>query len=147
MTTLMKRHRANKPVHRTMNELWNNDLFDNFFAAEMPALPAINVTEKEKEFTLDMSVPGFKKDDIAVEVDKNYLKISANHETTQDKKDENDRIIRQEFSSSSFERSFIIPENIDTAHIVAKQEDGVLKISLPKKKNAHEDAVKKISVQ
>lgn len=130
-----------------MNNLWDNDLFNNFFSADTPALPAVNVAEKDKEFTIDVSIPGFKKDDVTIEIDKNFLKVSANTEATTDQKDSNDKIIRQEFRASSFERSFVLPENIDTANIVAKQENGVLMISLPKKVNAVEDTVKKISVQ
>lgn len=130
-----------------MNNLWDNDLFNNFFSADTPTLPAVNVAEKDAEFTIDVSIPGFKKDDVNIEIDKNFLKVSANTEATTDQKDSNDKIIRQEFRASSFERSFVLPENIDTANIVAKQENGVLKISLPKKQNAVEDTVKKINVQ
>lgn len=147
MTALMRRHRGSNFLPHVLNGLWENDLFDNFLTADMPALPAVNVAEKDKEFTIDVSIPGFKKEDVAIEIDKNYLKVSANHETSSDKKDENDRVIRQEFSASSFERSFVLPENIDTTNIAAKQEDGVLKITLPKKKDAPEEAVKKITVQ
>ncbi|MDU1904453.1 MAG: Hsp20/alpha crystallin family protein [Dysgonomonas sp.] len=127
------------------NRYWNDDFFDNFFDGDR--LPATNVKENEKEFKLELSVPGFDKEDFNIEIDKNVLKISARKEVKNEEKDENDKILRQEFGYSSFSRSFMIPENVDTEHIAAKQKDGILEISLPKMDKALEDKVKKIEIK
>lgn len=126
--------------------LWGNDFLEGLFDEDAPAMPAVNVVEKENEFAVDLSVPGFDKDDIDIEIDKNQLTISASNESKNEEKDDKDRVVRREFSASSFERSFVLPDNIDTEKISARQENGILKLSLPKRQNAPEDAVKKIAV-
>ena len=62
-------------------------------------------------------------------------------------KDENEKVLRQEFRASSFSRSFAIPENVDAESIEASQKDGVLQITLPKLNKALEDKVKKIEIK
>jgi len=121
----------------------NDDLF-NFVNGN---LPATNVSENEKAFNIELSVPGFKKEDIKIEIEKNVLKISAQNEVKNEEKDENEKVLRQEFKTSSFSRSFTIPENIDTENIAAVQKDGVLQVTLPKMNKALEDKVKKIEIQ
>ena len=143
MHHMTKRHDRMSPVTRGF---WDTDFFDNFFDNDVATLPAVNVMEKDKEYSVDVSLPGFDKKDINIEIDKNELKVSAKIENKIEEKDDKDRIVRREFSASSFERRFILPENIDTDAIVAKQENGVLAITLPKKQDAKEDAVKKITV-
>lgn len=143
MNSIMKRNSAAPSMFR---RFWEPDFFRDFFDNDMDTVPAMNVTEKAKEFIVDLSVPGFDKKDINVEIDKNVLNISGQSKTESQDKDSEDRIVRQEFVSSSFERSFVLPENIDTVHISAKQDKGVLRISLPKRKNAPEDKTTKITV-
>ena len=122
-----------------------DDFFNNFF--EGNSLPAANVSENENSFKVELSVPGFEKNDFKIEIEKNVLTISASKENSKEEKDENERIIRQEFSSSSFSRSFILPKNIDTDKIEASQKDGVLSLSLPKKEKNTEEGVKKIEIR
>lgn len=126
------------------NSFWNDDVFGNILSDNFPAA---NVSENETEFKVDLSIPGFDKDSINVEIDKNLLKVSARQESRKEEKDSKDRILRREFSSSSFERSFVIPDHVDTANIAAKQENGVLSITLPKMKTIVEDKKKKIAVK
>ncbi len=122
----------------------NDDVFNNL--AEN-SLPATNISESENSFGIELSVPGFKKEDIKIEIEKNILKVSAQSEENTEEKDENEKVLRREFKTSSFVRSFTIPENVDTESITASQKDGVLQITLPKQINAIEDKVKKIEIQ
>lgn len=126
------------------NSYLNDNLFNNFIEGD---LPATNVSENEKAFNIELSVPGFNKEDIKIEIEKNILKISAQSEMNKEEKDENQRILRQEFRKSSFSRSFTIPENIDTENISATQQDGILEITLPKMNKVLEDKVKKIEIK
>lgn len=128
-----------------LNRYWNDNFFDNFF--EDDRLPATNIKENKKEFKLELSVPGFNKEDFKIEIDKNILKISAQTEFKSEEKDDEDRVLRQEFRQSSFSRSFTIPENVDTEHIEAKQKDGILEVVLPKLDKAPEDRIKKIEIK
>ena len=124
----------------------NNDFFTNFFSGA-EQLPAVNISENDKDFKVELSVPGFDKNEIKLEIEKNVLTIAARKEVSKEEKDESEKVIRREFSSSSFSRSFVIPENVDTENIAAEQKDGVLRISLPKKEKALEDKVKKIEIK
>jgi HSP20 family protein len=127
--------------------------FSNYFNDEVlnslgsAYLPATNISENEKAFNIELSVPGFDKDDIKIEIEKDVLKISAQNEMKNEEKDENEKVLRREFKKSSFTRSFTIPEDIDTDNISAVQKDGILQITLPKQDKAIEDKVKKIEIQ
>ena len=60
-----------------VNNYLNDDLFNNFFEGD---LPAVNINETEKAFNIELSVPGYNKEDINIEIEKNLLKISAQNE-------------------------------------------------------------------
>lgn len=122
-----------------------DDMFTNFF--ENSNIPAANIKESKKDFKVELAVPGFEKDDFNIVVDKDILTISVNKETKHEEKDENEKILRQEFSSTSFSRSFTLPENIDTENISAEQKKGVLSIVLPKKDMTKEESVKRIEIK
>ncbi len=127
--------------------------FSNYFNDEVlnslgsAYLPATNISENEKAFNIELSVPGFDKDDIKIEIEKDVLKISAQNEVKNEEKDENEKVLRREFKKSSFTRSFTIPEDIDTDNISAVQKDGILQITLPKQDKAIEEKVKRIEIQ
>lgn len=123
---------------------FSGDFFSDFFEED---LPASNVSETKKAFNLELSVPGFDKGDFRVEVDKNILTISATRIDKVEDQNEDERVWRREFSASSFSRSFVLPENIDTEKITAKEKSGILKISLPKMEHAPEDKVKRIEIK
>ena len=126
------------------DRFWNDDL--SCRSAD-ECLPAANVVESPADFKIALSVPGFAKKDVKVAVDGNVLTISAEQESKSEAKDSENRVIRCEFSQSSFSRSFSLPENIDTGNIHAQLADGVLNLALPKLKNAPEDKVRKIEVK
>lgn len=122
------------------NRNWNESYADD------DRLPATNVKENKNEFLIELSVPGVDKDNFNIEIEKDMLKISAKKETKSEEKDNDEKVLRQEFSYYSFSRTFIIPENVDIANIQAKQQNGILKISLPKLDKMPEDKVKKIEI-
>lgn len=123
----------------------NDDFFTNFF--EGNGLPAANIVENKDEFRVELSVSGFNKDEFSIEVEKNVLIISAKQESKQEEKDKEEKLIRQEFRSSSFSRSFVLPDNIDMEQISAQYNDGVLKLSIPKLNKVSEDKTKKIEIK
>ncbi|WP_108822385.1 Hsp20/alpha crystallin family protein [Dysgonomonas sp. Marseille-P4361] len=141
---LRKFDRSGRFFPTFFNHYFNDDLFNNFFEGD---LPATNVTETDKAFNIEVSIPGFNKEDIKIAIEKNILNISAHTEVENEEKGENEKILRREFKKSSFERIFTIPDNIDTENIEAAQKDGILSISLPKKDKAIEDKVKTIEIK
>lgn len=112
--------------NRLMEDFWNpTTLFDGG-----NALPAVNIKETEKSFDIELAAPGFEKQDFKVDVDNGVLNISA--ETKKEDEEKNNQYTRREFSYSSFNRSFSLPQQIKEDDIKAKYENGVLKISLEK---------------
>ncbi len=98
------------------------------------SVPAVNIKDNTEGFELELAVPGMKKDDFTVEVDNDVLTISSEVETENEENKEN--YTRKEFSFTSFKRAFTLPETVDGSKIDAKYEDGILKLTLPKKQEA-----------
>ena len=132
--TLLK-YRTQPPVTHTFGDLMNTffggDISQALGSDDLFRRPAhVNIVERENDFQLELLAPGFSKEDLTVKMDKNVLTISAEKKT--DALKENERYTRREFSLSSFERSFRLPEGIDVEKIAAQHSDGVLRLSIPK---------------
>lgn len=108
-------------------------------------VPSVNIAENEKEWKLEVSAPGFSKEDFKINLEKEVLTISAEHKAEVNKDEKN--YTRREFSYGSFTRSFRIKDNtVDVEKIAAAYENGILHISLPKMDVAPEKTVKEIRV-
>lgn len=124
-------------LHNTAYAPTMNDLFNELFNdLNVPAKrnvssvsPAVNILENKNSFELEFSVPGYKKEDFAVTNSKGVLSVKA--ELKEERKNENYTL--QRFSVVSFERSFNIPEEVDTEAIKASYSNGILRVELPKK--------------
>lgn len=93
-----------------------------------------DVVETEGEYLLSVDLPGFKKDQVSVEIEDGYLVISAQAETSNDGEIKGEpKYLRRERSSKSLKRSFYVGDDVNEESIEAKMEDGVLSITLPKK--------------
>ena len=98
------------------------------------ALPAVNIKENETNFKLEVYAPGLTKEDFKVEISQKTLSVSC--EKQFENEVNNDQYSRKEFSSSSFKRTFNLPESVNYDAIQANYENGVLNISLPKREEA-----------
>lgn len=116
-----------------MNEIFKPDWFGGTENGNNH-LPAVNIKENEKDFELELAVPGRKKEDFNIEVDKDVLTISSEVKHEDEVKEEN--YTRREFGFSSFKRAFTLPETIDSDKIKADYKNGLLKFVLPKKEEA-----------
>ena len=92
-----------------------------------------DVRETDDTYEVDIDLPGFKKEDISVSFENGYLTVSTNKTLDRDDKDKDGRYIRQERYAGSMSRSFYVGKNIPKEDIKAKYEDGVLRLSVPKK--------------
>ncbi|MCX8080272.1 MAG: Hsp20/alpha crystallin family protein [Bacteroidia bacterium] len=115
--------------------------FGNAFPNAFKNLPAANVKETEKEFKVELSAPGFKKDQLKIEMKDDILTIKGEYQ--HEKTEEKETYTRREFSQSSFIRNFQLPSSADTDKINAEYKDGILNIHIPKK----EEVIKKSSVK
>ena len=107
-----------------------NDAFDDMMHDHN--MMKTDIREKDGNFILDMELPGFKKEDIQMELKEGYLTINASRNTNKEDKDDEGNIIRQERFSGSCSRSFYIGEGIRPEDIKAAYENGELKITVPK---------------
>ncbi len=137
-----KRNHLLTKIHKEMTliksnfSVWNNlsDFFDDdWLKAKMVKngwSPAINISETDNHFEIEVAAPGMKKDDFNVSVENGILTISA--KTTHEEEEKKKNYTRKEFSSKSFTNSFTLPENVEDEKVAAKYADGILKLTLKK---------------
>ena len=92
-----------------------------------------DVRETDNSYELDIDLPGFKKDEITVQLDNGYLSISASKGLDKDEEKKDGKYIRRERYAGAMNRTFYVGDNLTQQDIQAKFEDGILKISVPKK--------------
>ena len=132
-----------------MPSIFGENLFDDFFDHDFSMFPALtghnplygkhaknlmktDVRETENTYELDIDLPGFKKDEISIDLKDGYLSISAAKGLDRDQEDKKGKYIRQERYAGACSRSFFVGEGVEPKDVSAKFEDGILKISLPK---------------
>ncbi len=119
---------------------WFADVFESVFNDSILAdrlvsrVPAVNIAETDGNFQIELAVPGFKKEDFKISIDKNVLSIST--EKKNEDAQEDKRFSKREFSYAAFTRSFTLPETIDHNKIDAAYTDGILKLTVAKKEEA-----------
>ena len=131
---------------------WFPTLFDEFFTRDFGIdlaprtyqTPAVNISEKEDAFYLELVAPGKEKKDFHVELEEDTLTISTSSDSGIVEDDT--QFTRREFDYASFNRSFRIPETIDTKSIKANYKNGLLSIVLPKRKEAIPEPKKQIEI-
>ena len=118
-------------------------VFDGRQAAQ---IMKADIHEKEDSYEIKLDVPGYKKEDITIEIGDNELIIKAKHEESNEEKDENGKVIKRERQFGSAQRSFYIGDDVAKEEIEAKCENGVLQITMPKTKK-EEPQKKLIEIQ
>lgn len=144
MSLLTKRN-DNRQVQNLRSDF--DSLFDNFFndfgigfSESSSFKPKVNISEDDKNYYVDAELAGIKKDDVSIEYANDILTIKA--EKKEEKEDKGKNYHRVESSYGTFSRSVQVP-NVDYDNTKAKFEDGVLKVTLPKK----EENKTKISIE
>lgn len=130
------------------NRFFENDLFDwstRNFSDTNTTLPSVNIKEDDNGFEVEMAAPGLEKKDFKIELLNNVLTVSCEKKMETETK-EGQRFTRQEFSFQSFSRSFTLPYSVEGEKIMAKYENGILKVAIPKKEEAKPKPLKQIEV-
>ena len=146
MTLVKVNNNLSRSLDGMMKELFNEfpTTVAKTFREDVLNFPPVNIVEKPASYQVELSAPGFEKADFAIKLEGNVLNIST--EKKEETKEENNKVIRKEFTYKGFKRSFTVDEKIDTENIAAKYENGILKLELPKKEIVKAGA-KAISVQ
>lgn len=139
-------------IRRTSNPLFPS-LLDEFFGSDTPFsglssrsyVPSVNISETDTNFELALAAPGKTRKDFNVELDDHVLTVSS--ESKHEDESMTDQYTRREFRYDNFQRSFRLPETVDTAGIKAKYDNGILTITLPKHEEAIPEPKKQIEIK
>ena len=143
--------------------IFGEDLFDDmfedmygmrpFFGNHNPVygkhaknLMKTDVRETDTGYEVDIDLPGFKKDEISVELKDGYLTVSAAKGLDKDEKDKQGKYIRQERYAGACSRSFYVGEAVQPGEVHAKYEDGILRIDVPKKETQAVESPSRIAI-
>lgn len=139
-------------IRRTSNPLFPS-LLDEFFGSEFPLsatsqranVPSVNIAESDTAFELALAAPGKTRKDFNVELNDHVLTVSC--ESKLEDTTRTEQYTRREFRYDNFQRSFRLPDTIDSTKIVAKYDNGILNITLPKLKEAIPEPKKLIEIK
>jgi HSP20 family protein len=126
------------------NSFLRNDYVENN-VEDCKCRPATNVYEDEKEFRLELLLAGYRKEDIQLHLNDNLLVVKADL-SEEDSGGSKEKYTRREFGLYNFERQFKVPKTVATDKISAKFENGILKLTLPKKEKESEKAPFEIKI-
>ncbi|MGA8172808.1 MAG: Hsp20/alpha crystallin family protein [Methylocystis sp.] len=138
-----------RQMHGLFSELPGRRSFADFepferFLSGWPAMPAVDLAEKDGEFTITAELPGLDEKDVEVKLANGTLTISGEKKDERESKDKDHYFSERRYGS--FKRSFRVPEGVDTDKIDASFDKGVLTIKLPKTAEARK-AEKKIEIK
>ena len=109
-----------------------DDIFDDFMPSRRNDNMKCDIYEKDGNYHIEMDIPGFKKEDISIEVEDGYLTIEAEKNNEDKTEDDSKNYIRRERSYNSYKRSFYLGD-LDQDNIKAEFNDGMLEVIVPKK--------------
>ena len=131
---------------------WFPTVFEDFLNTDfMPrantTAPAVNVKENEKAYTMEMAVPGIKKDYCRVGINEDgNLTIAIENKMEHKEENKKHHYLRREFSYSNYEQNYTLPDDVERDKISAKVENGILTVVLPKVEKEEKKFAKAIEV-
>ena len=131
------------------DRFFEGDLFDwsnRNFSVTNTTLPSVNIKENTEAFVVEVAAPGFEKGDFKLELNHDLLTVSSEKKVENETK-EGEQFTKREFSYQSFSRSFTLPHTADGDKIEAAYENGILKVSIPKKEEAKPKPSRTIEIQ
>lgn len=135
-------------TRRSFRPFFMPGIFDDDFFTAQPSnsykLPAVNVREDEKNYVLELAVPGADKKELKIDMNEDVLTISS--EVSNEAEESKNGYKRKEFNYSAFSRSFYVPEDVNREMIGANYKDGVLSVTLPKQEEEKSKISKKIEI-
>lgn len=117
-----------------------SSILDDFFPTEHSNYPFVNIYEAEKNFIVELQIPGISKDALQIQSEKGLLTIQFDQPTS--KENTSNKLIKKEFITKSFKKTFSLDDKINAEAIEASLENGILTLVLPLKENT--DVAKKL---
>ncbi len=128
-----------------MNFPFGNDWFGRGKSASQ--MMKTDIRENGDSYDMLIDLPGFSKEDLGVKLENGYLTISASRNGNQDENDENGKFIRRERYSGTMSRSFYVGDGVTQEEVKARYENGILKLTVPKKETAQEEKTPYIAIE
>ena len=126
---------------------WISRLREMLYGKNANRVMKTDIREHDTGYELDVDLPGFKKDEINVELENGYLTISAAKGLDKDEQDKKGKYIRKERYAGAMQRSFYVGDEVTQEDIKAKFEDGILRLSIPKKDAQAVETKKTIAIE
>jgi len=147
--SIIKRNRNSfSAIPALVDDFLGRELFnwDNTnYSSTQTTVPSVNIKETEDNFGVEVAAPGMDKKDFRIQLENNLLTISSQKE--QEEENQYNGYTRREFSYQSFQRSFILPKHVvNEDGIVARYENGLLQLVIPKKEEARQKGPRLIEI-
>ena len=143
-----------------MPSIFGENLFDDFmddfafpdidkklYGKPAPHIMKTDVKEKDNTYEVDIDLPGFKKDEIQIQLENGYVTVSAAKGLDKDEKDKEGKYIRRERYAGNVSRSFYVGDNVQREDIHPKFENGILSFTVPKKQKTVKDNSHYIAIE
>jgi HSP20 family protein len=135
MTLVKFNNNRNNTLLPGFNDVIESIFNDTFFNDRMVTrVPAVNISESDNNYYVELAAPGLKREDFKLNLDNNQLSVSV--EQSSNHQDNQKNFSKREYSYSSFVRSFTLPESADADRIDAMYTDGILRIDIAKREEA-----------
>ncbi len=134
------------PRKRNEFDLFDDMFMDPFFERKESRLMKTDIREKGNNYIIDVDLPGYEKEDIDIEMENGYLKITAKTNKSVDESDEEEKYIHKERYYGECSRSFYVGENLKEEDIKASFKNGILSLTFPKEAPKQLEEKKKIQI-
>ena len=143
-----------------MPSIFGESLFDDFmddfsfpdinkklYGKHAPHIMKTDVKENDNSYEVDIDLPGFKKDEIKIQLENGYITVSAAKGLDKDEKDKEGKYIRRERYAGNVSRSFYVGDKVQKEDIHPKFENGILSFTVPKEQNTVEENSHYIAIE
>ena len=128
----------------TTRRNWFDDMFEPFSTGNN--VMKTDIREKDGRYLLDISLPGYRKEDLKISLYNGTLTVSADHNETSEETDAKGRVVRQERYTGSCKRSWYVGEGVTENDIHASYENGVLTLDVPSENKKEDPQEKQIAI-
>lgn len=138
--------RINRTFPSFMDDFFGMDQYPvRYHNNGFKSLPAVNISEGENEFTIEVAAPGLEKKDFKIDLENDVLTIASVREDN--KEEVQDNYTRREFRYNNFSRSFNLPDSVEAENISAVHKNGILSVNIPKKEEAKAKPARQIAIK
>ncbi|CAG5072569.1 hypothetical protein DYBT9623_04198 [Dyadobacter sp. CECT 9623] len=149
MSLIKKNRNSFNTIPALFDDFVGRELFNwgnSNYSSTQTTIPMVNIKESAENFEVEVAAPGMNKKDFKIQLDNNLLTISSQKESEEET--EHNGYNRREFSYQSFQRSFLLPKDVvDHDGILAGYENGLLRLTIPKKEEAKQKGPRLIEIE